>query len=1209
MEKTLTMRQSWLLRAGFFVLMACMMGTTALGQCLSATYGLYPSSTYTPTCNSTFGSITAAAWAGEYSNVNVIAGNTYSFRSSVSTDFVTIGNAAGTTAFTSGIGGLLGLTWVSPVTGTVRFYTHTNSGCGSLASSRTRSVSCSSGAPAYNPCASQPVINCATTVIASNGNGNGAWDSYGGPFGVPGQELVYKFTPTVSGNHVINVVSMSGGGYVDFFFKDQAFGCNATGWSYIDDFIGAGNSVNFNLTAGTTYYIMLDDENTTATTVTFNITCPTIASYDPCANTPTISACGVSTSSSNAAGQGAWDSYGGPFGVPGQENVFKFTPANSGLYTVDVTSISGSYIDFFFKAQSVGCNATGWTYIDDFIGTGSSTVFALTAGVPYYIMWDDEDQSASSVTFSLSCPAPDPCTNISNVTCGSSSTTTLNGSVSAFNPGGCYSTPGQEQVYSFTAPSTGSYTINVSGSTGTDYFDYYFKAAGAGCGPTGWTCIDDITGSGTSVTFNLTGGTTYLILVDKENFLGNNATMSQTWSIGCPPPPPANDNCANATSFTGNSQPFTTVSASGTDISSCTTGDFNDVWFTWTAPSCGQVTFNTCGSGFDTHLSLWSSCGAGELACNDDFCGLQSSISATVVAGQTYYLRAAGYNGAQGTGTINMSMSAPLTGSVSGSDVSCFGGNNGSASVFVAGGSGSYSYNWSNGGNTATISGLTAGSYNVVVTDGFGCTYAASVTVNEPTALGGSLAAQTYVGGVNVSCNGAADGAIFANISGGTAPYSYAWSNGGTAQMISGLTAGNYSVVVTDANGCTFTAAVTLTEPAPMANTISAATFACGTNVSCNGASDGSINLTVTGGSGNYAFSWSNGATTEDLSGLGAGTYSVTAVDQNGCSTSASITLTEPALLTASLSGSVYACGYGISCNGASDGSLSSVVSGGCAPYSYAWSTGGIGGTINGLSAGMYSVTVTDANGCQAFATGELTQPAPVTVSCSGNATVYYGWGPSACATISASGFGGGCGPYSILWSNGATTASQTVCPSVSTDYTVTVTDANGCTASCTVRVCAIDVRCGNNLQKIEICHNPPGNAQTLCVSPNAVLNHLSHGDHLGACGSNVPCGPNNKFEGTEPAAALDGIEMAAFPNPFQASTTLRFTVPADDNVTLTVFAMDGRKMGSIFEGAVEAGKTYEAEFKAEAAANGIYFAKLTTANGTVTTMKLVLMK
>jgi hypothetical protein len=98
-----------------------------------------------------------------------------------------------------------------------------------------------------------------------------------------------------------------------------------------------GNSVNFNLTAGTTYYIMLDDENTTATSVTFNITCPTIASYDPCASTPTISACGVSYIEQQCVrGKALGTAYGGPFGVPGQENVFKFTPANSGLYTVDV---------------------------------------------------------------------------------------------------------------------------------------------------------------------------------------------------------------------------------------------------------------------------------------------------------------------------------------------------------------------------------------------------------------------------------------------------------------------------------------------------------------------------------------------------------------------------------------------------------------------------------------------------------------------------------------------------------------------------------------------------------------------------------------------------------------------------------------------------------------------------------------------------------
>ncbi len=124
----------------------------------------------------------------------------------------------------------------------------------------------------------------------------------------------------------------------------------------------------------------------------------------------------------------------------------------------------------------------------------------------------------------------------------------------------------------------------------------------------------------------------------------------------------------------------------------------------------------------------------------------------------------------------------------------------------------------------------------------------------------------------------------------------------------------------------------TLTEPDQLrVQSITSATFECGYNISCNGASDGSINLTPDGGAScvAYSYNWSNGATTEDLSGLTAGTYSVTVTDANGCSTTASITLTEPALLQSSGIAATYACGTNVSCNGANDGSINLTATGG----------------------------------------------------------------------------------------------------------------------------------------------------------------------------------------------------------------------------------------------------------------------------------------
>ena len=238
------------------------------------------------------------------------------------------------------------------------------------------------------------------------------------------------------------------------------------------------------------------------------------------------------------------------------------------------------------------------------------------------------------------------------------------------------------------------------------------------------------------------------------------------------------------------------------------------------------------------------------------------------------------------------------------------------------------------------------------MTDANGCTSSTNATLTEPSAL--SLSASS----VSVSCNGGTDGSIDLTVSGGTIPYTYLWNNPGasTSQDIAGLSAGAYSVTVTDGNGCTETLSVQVVEPTPLAlSTVEA-------HVSCNRGTDGSIDLTVSGGTAPYTYLWNDplASTTQDLSSLGIGTYAVIVTDNNGCTATINATITEPLALTLATSG------VNISCNGGADGSIDLTVNGGTTPYTYLWSDVAASTTedLSGLSAGTYSVTVTDSNAC-----------------------------------------------------------------------------------------------------------------------------------------------------------------------------------------------------------------------------------------------------
>ena len=364
-------------------------------------------------------------------------------------------------------------------------------------------------------------------------------------------------------------------------------------------------------------------------------------------------------------------------------------------------------------------------------------------------------------------------------------------------------------------------------------------------------------------------------------------------------------------------------------------------------------------------------------------------------------------------------------------NVLCSGNNTGSINLTVTGGTAPYTYAWSNNTTLEDPTGLASGAYTVTVTDANGCTATTTVTITQPSTLTSSYTQ------VNVGCFGNTTGSIDLTVNGGVAPYVFAWSNQAITEDLNNIPSGVYTVTATDANGCTTTQTVTITQPQ--------AALALSTtqvNVLCFGNSTGSVNLTVTGGTAPYNYLWSNNGTAEDPTGMPSGAYTVTVTDANGCTAQTSVTITQPqaglALSTTQVN---------VLCSGNNTGSINLTVTGGTAPYTYAWSNNTTLEDPTGLVAGTYTVTVTDANGCTATTTVTITQPSILTssytqvnVGCFGNNT------GSIDLTVN-----GGVAPYVYAWSNQAITEDLNNIPSGV--YTVTATDANGCTTTQTVTI------------------------------------------------------------------------------------------------------------------------------------------------------------
>jgi hypothetical protein len=490
--------------------------------------------------------------------------------------------------------------------------------------------------------------------------------------------------------------------------------------------------------------------------------------------------------------------------------------------------------------------------------------------------------------------------------------------------------------------------------------------------------------------------------------------------------------------------------------------------------------------------------------------------------------------------TLDYSLSQPelldFTSEVS--QISCFGETDGSISVDVFGGTAPYSYEWNGDIGLPVLIELASGSYALNIQDARGCSASLDVDIEEPSPLAISISS------VPAICNGSATGSLSATVDGANSPYEYEWSHNGevllnTDDDLLNVSAGEYVLEVTDANGCNgiYSASVSEPEPVVISPVIVDATceneFGSGyatasggsgaysfnwinasgdliseqdsaeglisgdyslwiyddndcpalvnftisdviqldltlvaSNPSCFGNIDGAISVVMENGLPPYHFTWSNGDTTQNIFGLDQGNYSLTVIDDNGCSGEGDVTLVMPEIFSA-----VIDSVADVRCNGASDGFASVEISGGTAPYYLLWNGEEFGALRNNLSADTISISVTDDMGCVAFIEGlVISEPSALEVSVE--------WSGQSCVATNGSialSVIGGVAPYDVSWSNGDT--GNQISNLSAGDYSALISDANGCDVSVSQ---PIDIYCYETQLISELCSASPATVSLL---------------------------------------------------------------------------------------------------------------------------------
>ncbi|MBK7940008.1 MAG: T9SS type A sorting domain-containing protein [Lewinellaceae bacterium] len=362
----------------------------------------------------------------------------------------------------------------------------------------------------------------------------------------------------------------------------------------------------------------------------------------------------------------------------------------------------------------------------------------------------------------------------------------------------------------------------------------------------------------------------------------------------------------------------------------------------------------------------------------------------------------------------------------------CFGDSTGAIDLAVFGATPPYNFHWSNNAATEDLQNIPAGNYSATVTDANGCSFISqTIALTQAPQLAVSPGLLQHV-----QCFGENNGAISPAISGGFAPYQFVWNTGATSAALNNIPAGNYSLTATDASGCSQAFSATITQPAPLTQINLAKT-----DPTCIGSEDGSIEITLDGGTAPYHLSWSNGQSGAGLTLLQnqtAGVYNVTATDASGCSLLQNdIALTAPQLLSLELEQIVPA-----TCFGASDGQISVSASGAQGQVDVTWNGISGGLTLTNIPAGPYIVQVRDERGCAIRDTFLLGQPkSPLNLSLVSKHNALCAGEPNGSIDVRAT---GGTTPYTFTWSNGA--ATEDLPAAAAGIYFLTVTDAAGCT-------------------------------------------------------------------------------------------------------------------------------------------------------------------
>jgi gliding motility-associated-like protein len=442
----------------------------------------------------------------------------------------------------------------------------------------------------------------------------------------------------------------------------------------------------------------------------------------------------------------------------------------------------------------------------------------------------------------------------------------------------------------------------------------------------------------------------------------------------------------------------------------------------------GSINVTTAG-GASPYTYAWT--GTGVIAANEDQSGLVAGLYSVIVTDA---------NSCSSVSLpVTLNEPAALSGSITAqTNVSAFGGNDGSVTVGGSGGTGAYQFKLDAGSYQAsgTFTSLTATSYTVTIQDVNLCSVVIPVTITQPAAiLSGSITSQT-----NIACFGTSTGSVTVAGSGGVAPYDYKLG-AGTYQpsgTFANLGSTTYTVTVRDASLSTFDVSVTITQPLSAVS----GSVTSQTNVLCFGNNMGSV--TVGGSGGTSPYLYKIGAGSYQVSGtfgsLTAGAYTITVQDANLCTIDLPITISQP---VAALTGSILTQTNAL-CSGSTNGTVTAAGAGGTAPYDYSLNGGTYltSDTFTGLAAATYTITVRDANLCTATVSATVTEPAvlalastKVDASCPGV--------PDGSITLTLT---GGTTPYTVIWSDGVTTANRINIPDGI--YSVVVTDLNGCNAS-----------------------------------------------------------------------------------------------------------------------------------------------------------------